>query len=480
MTQVSPFWLAGTATTSDVVRDVQHPGDGSLVGQYYVPTAQQVEQATAAAWASRDETRRTSASERADILMHISKRIEERQEEIAQLILDENGKPLMWARSEASRAVMTFRWAAEEVRRFSGELQRLDTEAATKGRMAIIRRFPTGPVLGITPFNFPLNLVAHKVAPAIAVGAPVIVKPAPSTPLNALLLGEIMAETNLPKGSWSVLPIDNADAPALVADPRLPIVSFTGSDKVGFEIQKAVPSKHITLELGGNAAAVVLEDWKSEEDLNWAATRLALFGNYQAGQSCISVQRILIHDSLFDDLSSRIVAAAEALPNGDPRDAKVVVGPMINEAAAIRVEEWINEAVAGGATVLTGGTRDGAFIAPTVLTGVPVDAKVSCNEVFGPVMVLNKVSSTQEAFDIVNDSPFGLQAGVFTHDIQTAFRAHAELEVGGVVIGDVPTFRSDQMPYGGVKASGVGKEGLRWAMEDMTHERILVLGGLEL
>jgi acyl-CoA reductase-like NAD-dependent aldehyde dehydrogenase len=375
---------------------------------------------------------------------------------------------------------MTFRWAAEEVRRFSGELQRLDTEAATAGRMAIIRRFPHGPVLGISPFNFPMNLVAHKVAPAIAVGAPIIVKPAPSTPLSALVLGEILAETDLPSGSWSVIPVGNEAAPGLVADVRLPVVSFTGSDKVGFEIQKAVPSKHITLELGGNAAAVVLEDWNSEKDMTWAASRIATFANYQAGQSCISVQRVLIHDSIFEEMTNRIVAAVAALPNGDPRDEKTVVGPMINEAAAIRVEEWVNEAVAGGAKVLTGGKRNGSYYEPTVLADVAVDAKVSCNEVFGPVMLVNSISSTQEGFDIVNDSPFGLQAGVFTHDVQTAFLAHSELEVGGVIIGDVPTFRSDQMPYGGVKASGVGKEGLLHAMRDLTHERILVLSDLAL
>jgi acyl-CoA reductase-like NAD-dependent aldehyde dehydrogenase len=412
--------------------------------------------------------------------MHISKRLSERVEEIAQLILEENGKPLMWARAEAGRATTVFRWAAEEVRRFSGEIQRLDTEAAAAGRMAIIRRFPHGPVLGISPFNFPMNLVAHKVAPAIAVGAPIIVKPAPSTPLSALLLGEILAEVDLPQGSWSILPIANADAPALVADPRLPVVSFTGSDKVGYEIQKAVPNKHITLELGGNAAAIVNDDWDSEADLTWAATRIATFANYQAGQSCISVQRVLIHENLYEQLTAKIVEMVAGLKNGDPRDEKTVVGPLINEAAAIRVEEWVNEAVAGGAKVLTGGKRNGSFYEPTVLANVPTDAKVSCNEIFGPVMMVNKISSFEQGIALVNDSIFGLQAGVFTHDIQKAFHAHRELEVGGVIVGDVPTFRSDQMPYGGVKASGVGKEGLRYAMQDFTHERILVLSGIDL
>lgn len=480
MTSAHPFWLAGKAATSGNLENVNHPGDGSLVGQYHVPTKEQVEQAVAASWSVRQEFQRTTAAQRADALMHISKRLAERVEEIAQLILEENGKPLMWARAEAGRATTVFRWAAEEVRRFSGEVQRLDTEAAAAGRMAIIRRFPHGPVLGISPFNFPMNLVAHKVAPAIAVGAPIIVKPAPSTPLSALLLGEILAEVDLPAGSWSILPIANADAPALVADPRLPVVSFTGSDKVGYEIQKAVPNKHITLELGGNAAAIVNEDWNSEADLNWAATRIATFANYQAGQSCISVQRVLIHENLYDTLTKKIVETVAGLKNGDPRDEKTVVGPLINEAAAIRVEEWVNEAVAGGAKVLTGGKRNGSYYEPTVLADVHTDAKVSCNEIFGPVMMVNKIPSFEAGIEIVNDSIFGLQAGVFTHDIQKAFHAHRELEVGGVIVGDVPTFRSDQMPYGGVKASGVGKEGLRYAMQDFTHERILVLSGIDL
>jgi acyl-CoA reductase-like NAD-dependent aldehyde dehydrogenase len=480
MTAIYPFWIAGKPVKSDKVADVIHPGDGKVIGEHYVPSAAHVEQAVAGAWESRHAARRTTAAQRADALMLISKRLTERAEEIAQLILAENGKPLIWARAEAGRAGLVFRWAAEEVRRFSGELQRLDTEAATAGRMAIIRRFAHGPVLGISPFNFPMNLVAHKVAPAIAVGAPIVVKPAPSTPLSALLLGEILAEADLPVGSWSVIPVGNEAAPALVADVRLPVVSFTGSDKVGFEIQKAVPHKHITLELGGNAAAVVLEDWNSEKDLTWAASRIATFANYQAGQSCISVQRVLIHESLFEDLKNRVVAAVAALPNGDPRDEKTVVGPMIDEAAAIRVEEWVNEAVTAGAKVLTGGKRNGSFYEPTVLVDVPTDAKVSCNEIFGPVMMLNSIATAQEGFDLVNDSPFGLQAGVFTHNLQTAFLAHTELEVGGVIIGDVPTFRSDQMPYGGIKASGVGKEGLRHAMQDLTHERILVLSDLAL
>jgi len=335
-------------------------------------------------------------------------------------------------------------------------------------------------VLGIAPFNFPLNLVAHKVAPAIAVGAPIVLKPAPTTPLSALLLGELLAETDLPAGSWSVLPVANDVAPSLVADERLPVVSFTGSDVVGFAIQKAVPHKHVTLELGGNAAAVVAPDWSSDDDLEWAASRIATFANYQAGQACVSVQRVLVDASVWDRLVPSIVAKVEALPTGSPWDESTVVGPLVNEAAAVRVDSWVQEAVTHGAMLLTGGVRDGASYSPTVLTDVPADAKVVCEEVFGPVMVLQQVAGVDEAFALVNDSRFGLQTGVFTHDLQVAFRAHAELEVGGVIIGDVPAYRADQMPYGGVKASGVGREGLRAAMEDFTYEKVLVLTGISL
>ncbi len=480
MTDVRPAWIAGRAVSSSVTAEVTNPYDGSVVGAHAVPDAAQVEEAVAAAWAVRRELAATPVSQRADALMHVSRRLAERVEEITELITAENGKPLMWARAEAVRAASVFRLAAEEVRRAGGELQRLDTEGTSAGRAAIVRRFPYGPVLGIAPFNFPLNLVAHKVAPALAVGAPIIIKPAPATPLCSLVLGEILAETDLPAGSWSVLAVGNDVAPQLVADERLPIVSFTGSEAVGFAIQKAVPHKHVTLELGGNAAVVVCPDWSSDADLDWAASRIATFANYQAGQSCVSVQRTLIAAPLWDSLVPRIVAAVRGLRTGSPWDEATVVGPLVDERAAIRVESWVEEAVSAGATLLTGGVREGASYTPTVLTDVPSDAKVACEEVFGPVLVLVRVESVDEAFESVNDSRFGLQTGVFTHDLQVAFRAHAELEVGGVVIGDVPSFRADQMPYGGVKASGVGREGPRYAMEDFTYERVLVLTGLTL
>ena len=417
---------------------------------------------------------------RADALAHVSGQIAARAEEFAELITGENGKPLVWSRAEVGRAVSVFRLAAEEARRWSGEAMRLDGDKAATGRLAYVRRVPKGPVLAISPFNFPLNLVAHKVAPAIAVGAPLVLKPAPKTPLSALLLAELVAETDLPAGMLNVVNVQNDQASSLVADERLPVISFTGSGPVGWSIQKAVPHKHVTLELGGNAAAVICRDWNSQDDLDWAATRIATFSNYQAGQSCIGVQRVYVAEGVYDDFKQRLIGKVEGLATGDPYDDSTQVGPVINLDAAERIEAWVQEAVDAGATVLTGGGRDGSTIEPTVLEGVAADAKVSCEEVFGPVVMIEPVADDDSAFAKVNDSPFGLQAGVFTHDVQTAFRAHRELEVGGVIVGDVPSYRADPMPYGGAKESGVGREGVRYAMEDYTYERVMVLTGLDL
>jgi aldehyde dehydrogenase (NAD+) len=473
---VRPFWLAGRPETGDTALSVTNSHDGHLVGHAAVPAPEQVERAVAAAHAERRQAAALPNHVRADALAHVSARLAERADEVARLICAENGKPMMWARGETARAVSTFRFAAEEARGFSGTVQRLDTEAAAEGRLAYVSRQPYGPVLGITPFNFPLNLVAHKVAPAIAVGAPIVVKPAPATPLSALLLGEILAETDLPEGMFSILPVPNDRAAALVEDPRLPVVSFTGSGPVGYSIMDSVPRKHVTLELGGNAAAIVLAD----ADLDRAAARVAVYSNYQAGQSCIAVQRVIVEDSVYDDFAGRLVRAVEGLVTGDPADEKTQVGPLVSEDAAKRVEAWIGEAVAAGARILTGGGRDGAVIEPTVLDRAPADAKVCREEVFGPVLVLSRVPGADEAFAAANDSAYGLQAGVFTSDVRLAFRAAKELEAGGVIIGDVPSYRADQMPYGGVKQSGVGREGLRSAMADFTYEKTMVLTGLTL
>ncbi|WET80712.1 aldehyde dehydrogenase family protein [Amycolatopsis sp. QT-25] len=472
-----PFFVAGKPVTSGETVVVRHSFDGSEAGSHHVPSASDIETAVQAAHDVSDEFATLPAHVRAGALDHVSRVLGERSEELAQLITAESGKPLKWARGEVGRAASTFRWAAEEARRFSGDLQRLDTDPGGTGRLALVRRVPKGPVLGITPFNFPLNLVAHKVAPAIAVGAPIVLKPAPATPLTALLLGEILAGTELPARSWSILPVSNEESAKLVSDPRLPVVSFTGSVPVGWGIRDSVPRKHVALELGGNAAVLVCPDWT---DLDFAAQRIATFAMYQAGQSCISVQRVYAHADVYDELQAKVLEQVRALGTGNPRTDGVDVGPLINTAAAERVEAWVAAAVDAGGELLTGGKREGATVEPTVLANVPENASVMADEVFGPVVSITRVDSVDDGVRRINDSRFGLQAGVFTRDLPTAFDVSAKLRVGGVLVGDVPSFRADQMPYGGVKDSGVGREGPASAMADFTEERVTVLTGLTL
>lgn len=471
-----PFLVAGEPRTGAGSLEVRNPYDGSIVEAIGVPTDADVEDAVRAAADGFLSTSRLPAHARAEALAHVSRRLAERAEDVAALIAREGGKPLKWARSEAARAVSTFRWAAEEVRRPPGDLLRLDAEPAHEGRLALVRRFPFGPVLAITPFNFPVNLVAHKVAPALGVGAPVVVKPAPATPLGALLLGELVAETDLPGAMISVLPLDNERSQRLVTDPRIRMVSFTGSTNVGWTLKGLDPRKRFTLELGGNAGAIV----HSDADLDHAAARIAFGGYYQAGQSCVAVQRILVHAPVYEAFVARLVKQVEALKVGDPMDETVDVGPMIDARALDRVAAWVEEAVAAGAEALTGGRRRDPFYEPTVLANTTPQMKVRCEEVFGPVTTVNPYQTFEEALAQVNDSRYGLHAGVFTSSIERAFLAHRDLEVGGVIVNDVSAYRADQMPYGGSKDSGYGREGLRYAMEDMTEPRIMVLSNVPL
>jgi acyl-CoA reductase-like NAD-dependent aldehyde dehydrogenase len=471
-------WIGGERVGGDTTFPVRNPYSGQVVATVSHPTAEDVERAVAQAWAVRAELAALPAHRRSSALHHVAARMRERLDEFAETITSESGKPIRWARAEVERAAATFRWAAEEAVRWSGELQRLDSDPTSEGRLALIRRVPRGPVLGITPFNFPLNLVAHKVAPALAVGAPIVLKPAPKTPLSALLLGELLAECDLPAGAFAVLTVANADAPALVTEPRLPVVSFTGSVPVGWSIRDAVPRKHVALELGGNAAVLVCADWAGEEDLAAAARRVAVCANYQGGQSCISVQRVFVDRSLYPRFVDLLVDAVGELAVGDPWAELTDVGPLIDDTAAQRIESWVDEAVRGGARLLAGGTRSGTVFQPTVLTDVPAHSPVVCDEVFGPILVVEPVDGVDDGLRRIDDSRFGLQAGVFTHDITVAFRALRELEVGGVIVGDVPTFRAEQMPYGGVKESGIGREGVRSAMEDYTEPRLMVLTGV--
>lgn len=473
-------WIAGRPVSGSATLPVRDPWTDELVAEVALADPEHVEEALQSAHDASDSLLTVPAHRRADALRQTSTRLVERMDEVAATITRESGKPISWSQAEVQRAAVTFRWAAEEAVRWSGELRRLDGEPTAEGRLALQRRFPRGPVLGITPFNFPVNLAAHKIAPALAVGAPIVLKPAPKTPLSALLLGEILADSGLPAGAFSVLTVDDEAAAGLVADPRLPVVSFTGSGPVGWAIRDAVPRKHVTLELGGNAGVLICPDWCSDADLRHAARRIAVGANAQGGQSCISVQRVLVDTTVYDRLLPVLVKEVEQLAVGDPWSPATTVGPLINKAAAQRVEAWIAAAVAGGARVLTGGKVTDALISPAVLVDTPTDAQLCRDEAFGPVLTVAPVDGVDEGLRALNDSRFGLQAGIFTHDVHTAFRAHRELEVGGVIVGDIPTFRAEQMPYGGVKESGIGREGVQAAMEDYTEPRVLVLSEVSL
>jgi acyl-CoA reductase-like NAD-dependent aldehyde dehydrogenase len=465
------FLLDGEWLTQGEPFEVLSPYDGSVVGVTYQATAAHAEAAVKAAQRAFENTRRMPGFERQRVLREISEGIRVRQEEFARLIALEAGKPIRTAREEVNRAVFTFAVAAEEATRIGGEWLPLDWQASAAGRGAIVRRFALGPILAISPFNFPLNLVAHKVAPAIAAGCTIVLKPAPKTPLTSLLLGEVIARSGWPKGAFNVLSLSNAEAERLVTDDRLKMLSFTGSGPVGWALKAKSGKKKVALELGGNAGVIVHSDWSPED----AADRCVAGGYAYAGQTCVSVQRIFVHRDSEEKFLARLVDGVNKLKTGDPLDEATDVGPMINEDAARRAASWIEEAVRGGAKIAAGGTRNGSFLEPTVLTHTRPDMKVSCQEVFAPIVTVEPYDQFDDAIRRLNDSPYGLQAGLFTRDARLLFKAFEELEVGGVIAGDMSSFRIDHMPYGGVKESGMGREGLRYAIEEMTEPRILVL-----
>lgn len=409
--------------------------------------------------------------ERKAILSHCVKRFREQFEELAMALCIEAGKPIKDARGEVSRLIDTFEIAAEESVRIGGEVMNLEISARAKGYRGMYQRMPIGVCSLITPFNFPLNLVAHKVAPAIAAGCPFILKPASLTPIGSLMIGEILAETNLPRGGFSILPSKRQDALALTTDDRIQLLSFTGSQDVGWELKKKAGKKKVILELGGNAACIVDKD----TDLADATARLIVGAFYQSGQSCIGVQRIIIHTDIYDELKQRLINATQKLVIGDPKDESTFIGPLIAEKEAARLEGWITEAEQLGAKRLCGGNRNQAFLEPTLMENVPRSANLYAREAFGPVAILSRFERFDDAIAEVNDSIFGLQAGVFTRDLYKTQKAWDQLEVGGVVIGDVPSWRVDHMPYGGIKESGQGREGVRFAIEDMTEIRNLVI-----
>jgi glyceraldehyde-3-phosphate dehydrogenase (NADP+) len=462
-TGVYSFYLAGQWLTS--------PFDQRVVGRVSLATPEHVEQAIQAAHQAFAVTRKLAAYERQKALAKIAAEVTGRAEEFAQCISAEAGKPIRSARAEVARAAFCFQYAAEETTRLHGDLLPLDAQAAAAHRIGLLRRVPLGAVAAITPFNFPLNLVAHKIAPALATGCTMVLKPASKTPMVALMLADVVARSGYPPEAVSILPMPAETAAPLIEDPRLKLLTFTGSAAAGWALKARAGKKRVALELGGNAGCIV----HSDADLDSAVERCVTGGFAFAGQSCISVQRIFVERSIFDAFLAKLAAAVQKLRLGDPFDERTDVGPMIRLADAERAEQWIAEAVAQGAKVVCGGKRNGTILTPTVLTGTAESQSVNCQEIFAPVVTVEPYDDFGEAIDRVNRSSYGLQAGVFTRDIQRLMRAYDELEVGAVIAGDVPSFRIDHMPYGGVKDSGSGREGIRYAMEEMTEPKLLVL-----
>ncbi len=464
--------LAGTVQAGVDVTEIRSPFSGNRIGGAAQASPADVESAIAAAVTTAPEAAALPSHARATVLHRIVTGLTERHEEFSRLLAAEAGKPLGLARAELNRAIFVFQQGAEEATRMGGEVIPMDLQPHGERRWGITRRFPLAPIAAITPFNFPVLLAAHKLAPAIACGATMILKPPPQDPLSTLLLGELLADCGYPAGALSILPCTNEVAAPLIDDPRIRMVTFTGSARVGWAIRQRASTKRVALELGGNAAVVIEPD----ADLDHAVSRCVSGGYLYAGQSCISTQRILVHESLYADFTKRLVAAVGALRTGDPMVEATDVGPMIDEANAERAVQWIAEAAAAGARVAVGGQRDGAVLQPTVLLDTTGAMRVNCEEVFAPVTTVRPYADFDAAIAEVNDSPYGIQTGLFTHDMRRILRAFERLEVGGVVVNDVPGFRVDHAPYGGVKASGLGREGVRYAMDEMTELRLLVLG----
>jgi acyl-CoA reductase-like NAD-dependent aldehyde dehydrogenase len=466
-----PMFLAGAWRESDQPIEIWTPGGERRVGASFEATAAQLEEAIQAAVASEPPLAAQAPYERSALLRGVAQEITRQREEFARLLSEEAGKPIKDARTEVERTALTFRVASEEAERVSGEVIDLGLNPASRGRLGITRRFPAGPVAGISPFNLPLSLAAHKLAPALAAGCPIVLKIPSQTPLALLKLAGVIEASGAVPGSVTMAPMPIAVGDALVTDDRFAVLSFTGSPRVGWDMKARSGRKRVVLELGGNAGALV----DRSADLDWAARRCVLGAFKYAGQTCISVQRVYVHAEVWTEFTDRFVKLAAALRVGDPAAEDTDVGPLISAAAADRVRQWVAEATAEGATTLLGGPGEGSYVPPTVLTDVPPAARVCREEVFGPVAVLSPVESFDAGLDAINDSVFGLQAGVFTADVASSWRAFERLRVGGVILNDSPTYRIDHMPYGGVKDSGLGREGIRYAIEEMTEPRLLVI-----
>ena len=463
--------IAGRWVETGSTSPIRNPFNGEVLAEVCLAGEAEADEAIRAAVAAFAISRRQPAHKRSEALQKIAGGVTSRKEEFARCLSAESGKPITDARREVGRAITTFIVASEEAKRMPGEIVPLDITPGTDNHFGLTRWVPIGPILGITPFNFPLNLVAHKVAPALAVGNPIVLKPAPQTPLTSLLLGEVFMQSGLPSGMLSIVPCANAVAERMVTDERFKMVSFTGSAAVGWMLKGKAGKKRVVLELGGNAGVIIEPD----ADLDHAADRCAVGGYAYSGQTCIAVQRIYAHESVYQTFLEKLIQRVGALKAGNPAEDSTVVGPLIDEGAAKRVETWISEAAAAGAKVRIGGMRQGSVVEATVLTNVTPEMKVSCQEVFGPVVTVTPYVKFDDALAGINDSPYGLQAGVFTRDIKKAFQAFRDLDVGTVLINEIPTFRADHMPYGGVKDSGLGREGLRYAIEEMTEIKLLVL-----
>jgi glyceraldehyde-3-phosphate dehydrogenase (NADP+) len=463
------LWIDGAWADGEHQAEVRAPWDGRLLRRVAQASLAQADQALSVASAARERLARQSTGKRREVLEGIVTGLRARAEELSRVICEEAGKPITLARVEVKRATEVFRLAAAELSRFGGSVVPVDLTAGTEGVECEVRRFPAGVVVGIVPFNFPLNLGAHKVAPALAVGAPIIVKPPPQAPGAQLLLAEIAQQAGADQAALQVLTCDNAVAERLATDPRVRILSFTGSATVGWALKQKAPGR-VLLELGGNAAVVVGAD----ADLDYAVERCVAAGFGYAGQVCIKVQRIYVERQAHPAFVEKLVARTKAVPTGDPADERTVCGPVIDDRSAERITAWVDEAVAGGAKVLAGHRREGRLLQPTVLTDVPEEARASREEIFGPVVAVWPVADWDAGLGAVNAGQYGLQAGVFTRDLRRVRQAFHELEVGGVIVNDAPSFRSDNMPYGGVKRSGLGREGVRYAMEEFTEERVLI------
>ena len=463
--------INGRWQESKTIKEIRSPFDQGVVGRVHFGTREQVEEALAAADNAFSRTRRLSSGDRAEVLAKISRAIGERRDELAQSITLQSGKIIRDSRTEVDRAAMTFALASEEAKRLGGEVIPLDLIPQTEKRWGLVRRFPIGVVTAITPFNFPLNLVAHKVAPALAAGNAVVLRPASQVPITSLLLGEIVLETAYPAGGLNVVPSGHREAEILFTDDVVKKVTFTGSPAVGWEIKKKAYQKKVTLELGGNAAVVVEPD----AELDFALPRIVTGSFAYSGQICISVQRLFLHEKIYDQAMAELITRARKLKLGDPIQEDTDIGPMISLEAAKQTEEWIDEAIRMGARVVCGGKREGAMFEPTILENVGPDLRISWLEAFAPVVVVYPYSDFAKALEAVNYSIYGLQAGIFTNDLKKTFAAYEALEVGGVIINDIPTFRIDHMPYGGVKQSGFGREGIRYAIEEMSELKLLAL-----